>query len=217
MEYPTRFENFAKFHHSLLQQQYPLSPEDQCIPTLFDATRIQFLAMNSSWAIDEFFPARSGINDSALARGLVKADEQIRIAKEAGRIQENEQVLRIAVWHHPATGNEKIINDAFIDRLRQAKVRLCLHGHVHEERADVIKYIHPRRVHVIGAGSFGAPAKDRPESVPRLYNVLEVERDLTRVKVHTRSLRKEGGAWEGWAVWPGSSPNQRLTYYEIDL
>lgn len=213
--YPSRFENFAKFYHALLQQQYPLKAEDQCIPTLFEETRIQFIAMNSSWEIDEFFPARSGINESALSRGLVKADEQIRRAKETGLLSSDEDVMRIAVWHHPVTGNEKIVNDAFIDRLWRAGARLSLHGHVHEERADVVKYTHPKRVHVIGGGSFGAPSKDRPESVPRLYNIIEVERDLSLVRVHTRSLRKEGGAWEGWAVWPGSSPNERLTYYEI--
>lgn len=105
------------------------------------------------------------------------------------------KVLRIAVWHHPVTGNDKIKDDAFLEQLRRADVKLCLHGHVHEDRADLVGYLQPtRKVHIAGAGSFGAPAYHRPESMPRLYNVLEVWRDFSKIRVHTRSLRKEGGA-----------------------
>jgi hypothetical protein len=30
-------------------------------------------------------------------------------------------------------------------------------------------------------------------------------------------MRKEGGAWEGWAVWPGANAHEKRTYYEINL
>jgi small GTP-binding protein len=215
--YGSRFDNFAKFYHSLLQEEYPLKPEEQSISTLFDSTRIQFLGLNSSWFIDEFFPNRSGINPGALSRALAKADDQLKKARESGLLPGNAKVLRIAVWHHPVTGNDKIQSDAFLNLLRQAEFRVCLHGHIHEDRADVFRYLDPQKVHIVGAGSFGAPMKDRPESVPRLYNVLEVDRDFTKLRINTRSLRKEGGAWEGWAVWPGASSDQRLTHYDIKL
>jgi hypothetical protein len=127
--------------------------------------------------------------------------------------------LRIAVWHHPVTGNEKIVKDAFLEQLRQENVKLCLHGHVHEDRTDLIGYLHPtRHLHIAGAGSFGAPTNDRPESTPRLYNVLEVWRDHSKIQVHTRCLRRGGGAWEGWAVWPDKTDRRRRqTYYDIEL
>jgi len=119
----------------------------------------------------------------------LKADEQTKKAKEAGTLAPDVNVLRIAVWHHPATGNEKIQDDAFLERLRPASVRLCLHGHVHEDRADLIGYLHPtRKIHIAEAGSFGAVAKDRPESIPRLYNAIEVERDHSKIRVHTRCM-----------------------------
>jgi hypothetical protein len=57
----------------------------------------------------------------------------------------------------------------------------------------------------------------RPESVPRLFNLLEVERDLSRIRVHTRAQRKQGGAWEGWAMWPGEKPGDRRAYYEFPV
>ncbi|MDZ4346999.1 MAG: hypothetical protein U1E51_31700, partial [Candidatus Binatia bacterium] len=113
---------------------------------------------------------------------------------------------------------DKIVDDAFVERLRQSEFRLCLHGHVHEERADLIGYLHPtRKVYVAGAGSFGAPTIERPESTPRLYNLLEIERDHSRIRVHTRCMRKSDGAWEGWAVWPGATSTEKRTYYEIHL
>lgn len=122
------------------------------------------------------------------------------------------------MWHHPITGNEKIVDDAFIEAIRRAGVQLCLHGHVHEDRADLLGYLHPTsRLHVIGAGSFGAPARERPESIPRLYNLLEIDVERRRVRVHTRSLRRAGGAWEPWYAWPGETAGQRRSFYEVDL
>jgi hypothetical protein len=188
------------------------------VPLLFDSTRIQFLTINSAWEIDEYFQNRSSVNLSALANGLSKANTQIEKAKAEGRIDKDDSVLRIAVWHHPVTGSEKIERDAFLDQLRQEGFKLCLHGHVHEDRADVVGYLHPtRKIHIAGAGTFGATATKRPESMPKLYNLIEVWRDHSKIRNNTRCMRKEGGAWDGWAVWPGEKATERKTYYEIKL
>ena len=218
-QYPIRFENFNKFYHQLIQQPYPLKAELQLIPLLFEETRIQFMAINSTWEIDEYYQERSSINLSALNAGLQRAEQQIEQAKKNKHLTGDSKILRIAIWHHPVTGNEKIKDDAFLDQLRKAEVKLCLHGHVHEDRADVVGYLHPtRKIHIAGTGSFGAPVNDRPESTPRLYNVIEIWRDHSRIRVHTRCLRKDGGAWEGWAVWPNlEDRNSRRTYYDIEL
>lgn len=218
-KYPERFRNFSEyFHHPLLQREYPLDAEQQCISFLSPDTRLQFLAMNSSWEVDQWFPERSHIHEGALSRGLLAAQQQLEHARATGQLPAEAPVLKLAVWHHPITGNEKMQRDAFMDRLQKAGVRFVLHGHVHEDRADLMSYIHPsRQVHVIGAGSFGAPTHHRPESVPRLYNLLEVARDHSHVRVHTRALRRTEGAWEGWAVWPGEKRGERRTYYEVTL
>lgn len=216
--YPERFRNFSRhFYHPLLQKEYPLLPEQQCIPSLFSDTRLQFLAMNSAWEVDEYFQERSSIDDRALARGLETARDQVKSELKAGELTDD-KVLRIAVWHHPVTGNEKMLNDAFMERLAQHDVRVCLHGHVHEDRVALSNHLHPtRKVHIIGAGSFGAPTSQRPESVPRLVNLLEVRRDLRHIRVRTRCLRKQGGAWEGWAVWPGTTKDDKRSYYDVEL
>ena len=176
---------------------------------------MQFLEINSAWEIDEYFPDRSDVNPSALSNGLLRANTQLENARNEGRIARDASVFRIAVWHHPVTGNEKIASDAFLDQLRQEGFKLCLHGHVHEDRAELIGYTHPRKIYAAGAGSFGAPTRQRPESTPRLYNLIEVWRDHRKARIHTRCLRKDGGAWEPWAVWPGGDQNQKRGWYEI--
>ncbi|MFL5351748.1 metallophosphoesterase [Archangium sp.] len=218
-KYPERFKNFSQyFYHPLTQRAYPFAPEEQCLSFLFSDSRLQFLAMNSAWEIDEYFRERSGISEKALSRGLAAAEQDVRKAREGSELADGAKVLRLAVWHHPITGNEKMQDDAFVARLLQKDVRVCLHGHVHEDRVDLVNHVHSeRRLHVVGAGSFGAPTRERPESTPRLFNLLEVQRDLQRVRVHTRCLRKHGGVWEGWAVWPGEKPGERRTYYDMTL
>jgi hypothetical protein len=53
---------------------------------LFDNTRLQFLALNSAWEIDEYHRERASINQSAQAAGLLEADEQITRARRDGRM-----------------------------------------------------------------------------------------------------------------------------------
>jgi len=217
--YHNRFRGFSEhFYHPLIQQPYPLEFEEQCLVFLFADTGVQFLTLNSAWEVDEYFPRRSGIHPGALSRGLVQAEDQVARARKEGQLVANKPLLRIALWHHPVMGAGHMEEDAFLERLRQTGFRLCLHGHVHEDRADLVGYLHPtRKVYIAGAGAFGAAVHDRPESVPRLYNVLDIAPDRDRICVHTRCLRKETGAWEGWAVWPGDTPTERRTYYEINL
>lgn len=209
--YPRRFQNFdAYFHHPLKQIPYPMIFERQCVPVLFEEDGLQFIGLNSSWQLDEWFRDRSSIHPGALARGLAEAEAQV-VRRMYGK-----QVLRIAVVHHPLTGNDKIHDDAFVAQLQQAKIQLVLHGHVHEDRADAAGYFQ-KTIPVVGAGSFGAPARDRPESTPRLYNLMEIAPNRRHIVIKTRCMRKEGGAWDGWAVWPSRRKDVRRTWYRIPL
>lgn len=217
--YPLRFRNFSKFFYEpLLGQEYPLRYQEQGSVRTFLESGLQFLAFNSAWEIDEHHPRRAGLHGGAIARALSNADAQLAQGGTSGEPLSGRSLLRIAVWHHPVTGADMMADDAFLERLRQADVRLCMHGHIHEDRADVAHYLHPtRKIHIVGAGSFGAPAEHRPEATPRLYNLMEIEHGLDGVRVHTRCRRKQDGAWEGFAVWPGASSTERRTYYDIAL
>jgi predicted MPP superfamily phosphohydrolase len=212
--YPQRFAGFSRhFYHPLLQREYPLAFEDQGQSFLYGDDRLQFLAFNSSWQIDEFFRERSGLHEGAVARALDRAEAEVVEARRAQRLADG-PLLRIAVWHHPVTGRETMADVAFLERLRQANVKLCLHGHVHEDTAELVGYTHPRRLHIVGAGSFGAPPADRPESTPKLCNLLEIARDLSRVRVHTRQQARAGGAWDGWPHWKAAD-GRFETFYDI--
>jgi len=148
-KYGDRFRAFGEFYHRLFQRQYPLDSERQGEVLFFPEYGIQFWAMNSSWEMDEHFSRRASINSAAVAKALKDArDQESRLV--ALRSRSGGGLLRIGVWHHPITGSEAM-SDTFMDRLRQAGVRTCLHGHVHEERAEVVGYRRPDRLHVVGA------------------------------------------------------------------
>lgn len=109
-------------------------------------------------------------------------------------------------------------NTDFLSQLRKAGVKLCLHGDVHEMRCDLVGYKSDKEMHIVGAGSFGSLADGRPESTPRLYNLLEIEPDFSNIRVHTREQRKAAGAWQGWHEWPDPEGGKgKVPYFDIPL
>ena len=210
-DYPRRFSNYSdSFHHKITQEPYPMACDRQGISYFFKDDGLQFLALNSCWEIDEYFPERSSVHPEAVSHCLAEADRQLKREK----VDKN-SVLRIGVWHHPVTGNEKIVNTGFLDGLQKARVRLALHGHVHEDRTDLVGYKHGKTVHVAGAGSFGVWVEGRPPTTPQLYNVIEIDRGSRKVKVHTRYRDNEEGAWRGRAIWPSDDPTSKRTFYTV--
>jgi GTPase SAR1 family protein len=206
--YPKRFALFARCYHIFKTSDYPLEFGSQGTTAFFDSTGILFLGLSSAWQVDVFNPKRSSIHESALSKALL----------EAGKAQG--PVLRIAVTHHAITGNDKIVDDAFVGRLVQAGFRLYLHGDVHEGREQIWNPYAPKdqQLHVIGAGSLNAEAGDRPEATPRLYNLLEISRDLRELRVHTRKQDRKGGPWEPFPKWPvPGGAHARRAYIDIEL
>jgi len=63
-----------------------------------------------------------------------------------------------------------------------------------------------------------SPAAGRPESTPRLYNVLELQRDHSSIRVHTRQQPKPNGVCKGWNEWPmPDSSEGGLPYFDVPL
>jgi hypothetical protein len=109
-------------------------------------------------------------------------------------------------------------NDDALSHLQAADVRICLHGDVHETRRKWVNYWKKGGVHIIGAGTFGSPQEGRPESTPRLYNLLEIVPDLSASRVHTRQQCKAEGAWGGCYEWPDPDGGKgRVPFFDIDL
>ena len=108
-------------------------------------------------------------------------------------------------------------NTEFLTNLKRHGVQLCLHGDVHEMRCDLIGYKSGNEIQVVGAGSFGSPPEGRPPSTPRLYNLLEIQRDFSSVRVHTRAQPNAEGAWKGWYEWRDPDGKGNLPYFDIEL
>jgi len=83
---------------------------------------------------------------------------------------------RIAVWHHAVTGprtNEGPLSCSII--CIQNGVRVVCTAAVHEMQRELLALGVENKTPISSeAGSFGARAQDRPESAPRLYDVLEM-------------------------------------------
>jgi hypothetical protein len=194
--YADRFARFADVHKTFTGRDYDLTdPNKQVCVVRSDEHRLQFLGLNSAWEIDQFRPKRASIRPRALDAGI----KSLRLKPE---------YLNIAVWHHAITGNDKIKNDVFLERLsKQGGVRLCLHGDVHELRPDIVGPHSSSRIHVVGIGAFGAGPDDRPESTPRMYNLIEISNNRTRASVTTRQQPKPGNSFRAYGAW--SFPGQR--------
>ncbi|MCW5979521.1 MAG: metallophosphoesterase [Bryobacteraceae bacterium] len=184
-KYNSRFHRFATFYHNLYSArsykedpalQYDVIPGDN---------GLYFLALNSAWQIDPYYPQRASLNNDALSTAM----------REAGKVP-----LGMAVWHHAGAGDRKIADTDATKRLADAGFRIVLHGDVHQERDDVLHYLDDaRRIYLVGSGSFGAVAKDRPESTPRSYSLLRVQRDLKAVEVERRYQKTAEGPYDGGA------------------
>jgi WD40 repeat protein len=219
-KYPIRFKPFSdNLYHKFVQRPYPMPVAEQGIAIPFWETGIQFLTLNSCWEIDEFDRKRAGIHPEAVAHAIKQAQQQVEDARKSGQLSPDKEPLRIAVWHHAVTAPDYKMKDLqFLGNLQKNGVKLALHGDVHEMRRDVIGYWHDKALHVTGAGSFGARAGDKAESIPRLYNVLEIERDFSAITVHTRRQRTPDGDWDGYSEWPNPKDrNSRVAYYTINL
>jgi small GTP-binding protein len=198
-KYVERFNPFGKFYHSFYStQKYPMEPEKQFETIRDEETGLWFLSLNSTWRVDQFRPERAELNNDALGAALLKT----------GRVK-----LGILVWHHAAAGDRKVADTDAMERLGDAGFRVLLHGDVHKHRDDLLNYLDARRrIHAIGGGAFGARMEDRPESTPRSYSLLEVARDLGRIRVVRRAQKTAEAAYGPRAVYPDSLHSMKAEY-----
>lgn len=211
-----RFKPFSEqLYHFLYQQPYPLDPKDQGQAFLHADTRVQFLAFNSAWEIDQTERKRSGLLEAAVLAAIERADEQVK------GMPPEERPLRIAVWHHALLHVEGMKNVNVVGHLTKAGVKLVLHGDVHEVNVAVNSFRWPGLA-VIGVGAFGAKSNDRPESTPRMYHVLELmpgegPGGFGWARIHTRARPKADGPWGSGDIWTNPSGTGKVATLDVDL
>ena len=190
--YRERFAHFnSHFYRRVYSgQDYPLEYADQALFVERPEDRILFLGLNSCWQLDHHYRDRASIHMPALSRALDRL--------QGGRY---DGWLKIAVWHHPVTGKEHPMNDEFMQLLAVHGFQVCLHGHIHEAIEGFHKYDDRRGIHIIGAGTFGAPAKEQVPGIPLQYNLLTFDPQTGEMTVNTRKKEKPNGAWSADARW----------------
>ncbi|MCP4110735.1 MAG: hypothetical protein GY749_35285 [Desulfobacteraceae bacterium] len=165
--YKNRFSVFNThfFKKIYSGKEYPDEYSDQSMLFSNSDDKILFLALNSSWEIDHKFTNRAGINMNSLSKTL-------------NQLQNNtyDEYIKIAVFHHPVKGHSMMNND-FLQLLSVHGFHFCLHGHIHEAEEDFYKYDDKRSLHIVGAGTFGAPAIHQTVGIPLQYNLLSINGD----------------------------------------
>jgi 3',5'-cyclic AMP phosphodiesterase CpdA len=124
------------------------------------------------------------------------------------------------VWHHPlsGTGDDRIKDHGFLERLAVAGFHVGLHGHIHRASNELYRYersAQGRRLEIIAAGTFGAPSHEWAAGYPLQYNLLQFQgRQLT---VRTRRREEPNGAWKPDARWLEGSGKEPKSSYTLEL
>jgi hypothetical protein len=209
IKYRKRFNHFSSFYEAITGQSYPSEYDQQAIIYHYPEYNLLILGLNSAWQLDHYYKARAGINSDALSNALTTIRKHPEIYL---------QCLKLAVWHHPisSSGEDRITDSSFLQRLAQAGFVIGLHGHIHKAETSLFRYdmsIGGRKVEIISAGTFGAPVREWTSGYPLQYNLIRSQGK--NLVVETRARRELNGAWKPDAIWtqgPGVDP---LPRYEI--
>jgi hypothetical protein len=203
-EYKKRFERFARFYEQVRGEPYPLDYAEQGILYHFPEINLAILGLNSAWNLDHHFTSRAGIFSRALIQPLERLRQEERYR----------HCLKLAVWHHPieGSGEDRIQDHDFLERLAVAGFRLGLHGHIHKAETRLFRYgrdVGGRRMEIVSAGTFGAPTREWVPGYPLQYSLLQFHGN--QLTVHTRRREERDGAWKPDARWGDKSPKPFYT------
>jgi len=205
--YKQRFAHFCDFYKTVKEKSYPLEYSNQNILHHIPKRNLLILGLNSAWQIDHYFKNRAAINPNAISNALTKIRKQKRYNKS----------FKFAVFHHPLNGqdNDRITDHGFMELLASNGFCVCMHGHIHKPETGLFRYDiseHGRKIHIIGAGTFGAPINEWVPGYPLQYNLLELKKNKLTVKSRRRT--EINGAWKPDAIWlqgKGEEPSSKYT------
>ncbi len=207
--YARRFMHFEAFYRSVTGSAYPRSYAQQGILYHYPALNLLILGLNSAWQLDHRCTKRAGIHPDALSNALTQIRQNPAYTN----------CIKFAVWHHPlySAFTDCISDDGFMERLAQAGFCAALHGHIHKADNGVYRYdqsIGGRQLHLISAGTFGAPVREWMPGYPLQYNLLKLQDNV--LTVETRRREKLNGAWKPDARWlqgSGQDPKPRYVMH----
>jgi hypothetical protein len=101
--------------------------------------------------------------------------------------------LRVAVWHHSTQGPPLRDDYMEVGQVREMVglgFQLGLHGHQHvaETTTQLIYLNEGQSMGIVSAGSLCAGARELPRGVNRQYNLVVLDDELRRARVHVREV-----------------------------
>ena len=194
--YLQRFDAFNAMYNRFYRGDRTYSPEPESQFHVFDFPDLNLtcLALNSCFDNDPF--RRCG---SFHSRCLSAASESARSAIYAGR-------TLAAVWHHNLNGGPQ--QDDYLDAnvlqiLIDAGISLGFHGHQHRSTfLDQRFQLDERRryISVVSAGTLCAAPSHLPPGEPRSYNVLEIDSENYRGRLHQRKMSNADFSQPVWTA-----------------
>jgi predicted phosphodiesterase len=196
-EYQRRFDNFRNFYKSLYGTDYPGAREKQFTIHSFDDLGVAFAGFNSCDLIDS-----RRFRPSIHAAAICGASDQLSTFPG----------LCIAVWHHDMDWRNEGLQDTLkydcLQHISQRVFRFSLCGHTHRPAGHDMQTIGHNPLPVIAAGSLCAGRRERGDSVPRAFNLIEISDEVARV--HTRIKEERSSPWcpyarfrfqDTWVPW----------------
>lgn len=180
--YQRRFDNFRRFYRALFGSDYPQKREMQFTVHRYNDLGVAFAGFNSCDLID-VMRNRPSIHLGA----IYGASDQL--SDFAG--------LCIAVWHHDMDWRSEALPDTLkYDCLQQISQRVFgfgLCGHTHRPAGHAMQTMGDIPLPVIAAGSLCAGRRERGDSVPREFNLIEIDEGVARI--HTRIKKERSSPW----------------------
>ena len=184
--YQQRFQYFTKMYREFYREalfSHPVDPEQPWNLFNLDDGNI-VLGVFNSCIVNDCFSDLGHISSADLA-------ECHLVMRRVGR----KGCLPIAVWHHGVGGPPSAsdyIDPATVRLMIDKGFRVGLHGHRHDSTHSPVDLLVSTRetMAVIGAGSFSAGLPTLPHGVNRRYNVIQIDRENRKGRVHVREMNQ---------------------------
>lgn len=206
-EYARRLDDFRSFYSATTGRSFPVPRNSSFVSHVYDDASLPvplgIVAFSSVDTNDKYHSAGKISPDAILAAKSARA-KGVR--------------FQIAVWHHdtswPFTTTPDFLQLQSLQFISQAGFDFALCGHTHRPGKHAIVLHRDLSFPLVNAGTLCAGPRQRAESIPRSYNIIEVHAD-GRIRVHVRVKETLGDVWRDHAVF--GNPHSRCAWYEFRL
>ena len=106
---------------------------------------------------------------------------------------------------------------AVLQVLIDSNFSIGFHGHQHKAQIidEKFQFGSNRKITVVSAGTLCAGPKALPPGHPRAYNLIEIDTESLRARLHARTMQNDSFEQPIWA--PGHLPSSQTSFVEFDL